>query len=328
MTRRRDLLGFVVLNAVGASHGQSKSPSGGKRRLGVLWQERRSKGADEFAQALRTALAEFGWIVGQNLTIEWHFADGDLSRLPTLAAEIVRSGPDAILTYLVPATIALQLATKTIPIVTGVGDAVGFGLARSYARPGGNITGLSYGWVERQYKKVELLRSVAPAVTRLIIALSENLASVAQGSSAATMSAAREFGFVPEIVLVATAADLQAALQSDRLSAMIVNGLTRPSSPVKIDEVIAFSLGNRVPTVVEVSEDVVLGGLMSYELYWDNEAQRTAYQLDKVLRGVNPAQIPFELPTRSWLAVNLKTARTIRLALPKALLARADEVIE
>ena len=109
---------------------------------------------------------------------------------------------------------------------------------------------------------------------------------------------------------------------------MIIHGFNVTSSPIKASEVIAVSLSKRVPTVVDDSESVALGGLMSYELYWDNQAQRIAAQLDKVLRGVSPADIPFELPTRSWLAVNLKTARAIGLALAPSLLARADEVIE
>ena len=328
VTRRRDLLSLVALNAVGVSQGQPRPPSAGKRRLGVLLLKARDKGVDELEHELRSELAEFGWTADQNLTIEWHFANDDRTRLPALAAEVVRSTPDAILTYFVPPTRALQLATTTIPIVTSVGDPIGPGFARSYARPGGNITGLSFGWVELQHKRIELLRAAVPAATRLIIALNASDASIAQDITRDAMDAAGEFGFVPELTFLAAAAaaDLQVALRSGRNTAMILIGFNASSS-IKVSEVIAVSNSKRVPTCVDDSESVALGGLMSYELYWDNQMQRTAAQLDKVLRGVSPAQIPFELPTRSWLAVNARTARALGLVLPQALLARADEVI-
>lgn len=324
--RRRDLVGLTLLSAAGASRAQPQRSPSGKRRLAVLMLKRRDKDVEANEQELRSALAEFKWIADRNLTIEWHFANEDRSRLPALAAEIVRSGPDAILTYLVPPTRALQLATKTIPIVTGVGDPIGPGFARSYAQPGGNITGLSFAYVERQHKKIELLRSASPVSKRLIIAMKSSDASTVQDSTPAPMSAARAFGFVPELALIATVADLQDALRPD--SAMVAYGFRAPSSPVKIGDLIAFSLAKKVPTVVDDSESVALGGLLSFELYWDNQARQMAAQIDKVLRGVSPAQIPIELPTRSWTAVNLKTARALGLLLPQTLVARADEVIQ
>ena len=328
MTRRRDLFGLLVLNAAGYARAQPKPPSTGRRRLAVLLLKRRDPSVDDLERDLLSALAKSGWIVGRNLTIEWHFADNDRTRLPQLAAQIVRSAPDAILTFLVPPTQALQLATTTIPIVTGVGDPIEFGIAHSYARPGGNVTGLSYGWVELERKKIELLRSAAPAATRLILAMNASDASIAEGFTRSAMSAAREFGFVPEIALLATASELPPALGSERASAVVFYGFNKPSSFIKSSELIAVSLGKRIPTMVEDSETVAIGGLMSYELYWDNFTQRIAAHLDKVLRGVNPAEIAFELPTRSWLAVNLKTARAVGLSLPPSLLARADQVIE
>lgn len=289
--------------------------------------KRRDKPVDELELGLRSALAESGWIVDRNLTIEWHFADDERGRLPALAAQVVRSAPDAILTFFVPPTRALQQATRTIPIVTALGDPLASGIARSYARPGGNITGLSFGFVELQRKRIELLRSAAPAATRLIIALNARDASVAQDVTRPAIDAAVEFGFVPEVSLLSTAADLAAAPRPGGATAVMLYGFNASSSPIKAGDVIAACLGKRLPTVVDDSESVALGGLMSYELYWDNYLQRLAAQLDKVLRGVSPAEVPFELPTRSWLAVNRGTARALGLELPHALIARADEVI-
>ena len=324
MTRRRVVLGWVLLNAAGASRGQSKLALVGKRRLAVLMQETRAQDGGEFAQALRTALAEFGWIADRNLTIEWHFAEGDLGRLPALAEGIVRSRPDVILTYFVPATVALQSATTTIPIVTSVGDPIGFGFARSYAHPDANITGLSLGYVESQRKTIESLHVAVPAVTRLILAVTADRASTAEGVTRAAIGASRELGIAAEIVLVATAADLQAALRSDRTSAVSLYGF----DATRTGEMIALALSKKVPTVAGNDEALAQGALLGYALYWDNQIQRNAAQVDKLLRGIKPAQIPFELPARSWLGVNRKTARALGLVLPPALLARADEVID
>ena len=328
MTRRRGFLSLVALSAAGASHAQPKLRLGGKRRVGALWWERQEAGVDSFALAVRSALAEFGWVDGQNLKMDWHFANGDRPRLSALAAEIVRSGPDAIFTCFAPPTTALQLATTIIPIITAVGDPIGFGFTGSYARPDKNITGLSFGLVEAQYKSIELLRSAVPKATRVVFALNADRAQDAPVMLRAATSAVREFGFASEVALLASAADLQATLRSDRTSAMIAVGLSSPTSHIQIGEVIAFALSNKVPTVVDNSESVELGGLMSYEFYWDNQAKRMAAQLDKILRGVSPADIPFELPTRSWFAVNLKTARALGLVLPPVILARADQVVE
>jgi putative ABC transport system substrate-binding protein len=328
MTRRRELLGLLTLTAANASLGQTTRSATGQRRLAVLVVTPRDKDAVDDEQDVRSALAKFGWIVDRNLTIEWHYANNDPGRLPALAAAIVRSAPDAILTFLTPPTRALQLATQTIPIVTMVRDPLEHGIARDYARPGGNVTGLSNGWVELQRKRIELLRSAAPAPTRLVIATHAGNAIVATDLTRPALDAAREFGFVPEVALLQTAADLPAVLRSDRASAMIIYGFGAPSSPIKAVEVIAVSLAKRVPTMVDDDASVAIGGLMSYQLLWDNAAQRLADLLDKVLRGANPAEIPFELPTHSKLAINLKTAKTLGLALPASLLARVDEVFQ
>jgi len=328
MTRRRELLSLAMLAAAGAAQGQAKRLPAGTRRIAALLLKHRDKSFNNLDRELRAALAPLGWIVDRNLLIEWRFADDDRTRLPALAADIVRSAPDAILTFLIPPTRALQLATRTIPIVTGVGDPLVYGIARSYAHPGGNITGLSYGWVEQQRKRVELLRSAAPAATRLVIAMNARDASVAQEVGRPAMDAAVELRFVPEIVLLASISDLQGALRSDRATAMIIYGFNVTSSPIKPGEVIAMAIGKKVPTAVDDSESVALGGLLSFETYWDDQTQRIAALLDKVLRGASPAEIPFELPTRSWTAVNLKTARALGLTLPASLIARADEVVQ
>lgn len=328
MTSRRALLSLLALGMSGASRAQTKGPAPGKRKLAVLLLKGRDKDARDFERELRAALADFGWIADRNLTIEWHFADGDRSRLPALAAKIVRSAPDAILTAFVPPTKALQLATTTIPIVTSVGDPVEYGFAVSYAHPGGNITGLSLAYAELQRKKTELLRNAVPSATRVILAYMATDASIAPEVAKAPTKSALEFGFRPEVALLGSFADLQSRLRSDGSTAVIAYGFESESSPVKMADLIAFSLTNKLPLVVDHSESVALGALLSYELFWDNQLRQRAAQLDKVLRGVSPAQIPFELPTRSWLAVNLKTARALGLTLPQSLLVRADEVTQ
>src|SRR5215203_5381187 len=174
MERRSLLLGAIRLGAL-APAPRAAEPAPGKRRLAVLLYGL----ADEwsfFPDELRAALGPLGWVEGSNLASEWRYAK-DPELLRSHAAALVASAPDAILTRGTPATRALQQATKTIPILTGVGDPVGSGFARSFARPGGNITGLSWAQTETAQKQVELLRAMAPRLTTLLIVAHASRAS-------------------------------------------------------------------------------------------------------------------------------------------------------
>jgi len=280
------------------------------------------------ARELREELANLGWVEGKNLSIEWHFAYGDVSRLQVLATQSARSGVDAILARGTLATRALQQATVTIPILTGVGDPIGAGFAKSLANPGGNITGLSYAAAEISRKQVELLHAVVPRLSRVIFVVRADRSPLLQEMMKWVGSGVREFGLASEVALVTNALELQRAWQSDLkhgVGAAVVTGLGN-DFPAK--DVADAALRFRMPTVFEYSFYVDAGGLMSYRLNWENQMQRTAAQLDKVFRGVRPGQIPFEFPTRSELVINRATAPLLGLEIPRALLLGADRLVE
>ena len=326
---RRDLILAFGLGALVVPRAGVAALTPGTRRLGVLLFDR-AESWQFLAPELRRELADLGWIEGSNLSVTWRFADDDAARLPELAAAMARSGVDAVLTRGTPATLALQQATKTIPILTGVGDPVGAGFADSLARPGGNVTGLSYAVVETSRKRLELLREIVPGLSRLAIALPASRQGFVRELTQALEVAAREFAITPQRVLIGTLDELSSALR--RLTgagretvAAFVAGLGAEIEPTDVAKV---ALRARVPTMFEYRFYVEAGGLMSYRLNWENQTQRTAAQIDKVFRGASPAQIPFEFPTRSEFIINARTARALGLTIPQALVVRADEVIE
>ena len=327
MKRRRHFLLALGLCPLAPARAQPATPPRGRRRLAVLLFDSERSWA-WLAPELRQALAALGWVEGANLRIEWRYADGDAARLAALAAELSASGVDAIVARGSPATRALQLATHAVPIVTGVGDPVGSGFARSLARPGGNITGISYAFPETVRKQLELLRELVPGLGRLSIVMkSDRRAFVAEGTRTVE-TAAGAWGIATRAVLFASVEDLSRELphMSGRgAHAAFVHGFGTDPDP---QAVAAAFVRARVPAVFSQREYVEAGGLMSYRLDWDNQTERTAAQIDKVFRGESPAQIPFEFPTRSDFAINAATARALGLTIPAALRVRADAVFE
>lgn len=323
--RRKLLTLLMAAGGLSLSAAQSAAPAPGKRRLGVLLLDR-PENWEFLVLPLRQALADLGWVEGNNLSMDWRYAQGDAARLDDLAAQLVRSGVDAVLTRGTPATRALQQASRSLPIVTGVGDPVGSGFAASYARPGGNITGLSYALVETQQKQLELLRELVPRLSRLLLVLPANLAKFAPQMTSSLQAVARESRIATQTVFVASLADLQRALApapDPGVSAAFMFSL----GALTPQEIADTALRHRMPTTFDQRAYVEAGGLMSYRFFWSDQTRSTAIQLDKVLHGVKPEQIPFELPTRSEFVVNAKTAKTLGLTLPQAIRLRADEVI-
>lgn len=321
-TRRAALLG-----AAGWSLGLPAA-QGAPRHLGVLmyddasaWSARRTE--------LQRALAALGWIEGSSLRSAWRYAEGSEARLDELARELVVAKVDTLLSNGVPATRALQRATRRIPIVTGIGDPVGMGYAKTLARPGGNVTGLSYAVVEAARKQIELLRELVPALASLALVLKANRRPYADDITHGARVAAREAGLATRLVLAADAAELERALRrapGPGREGALVFGFTASIEPA---EAVRATRAARVPAVYEQRLYVALGGLASYQLDWGgDQVQRLAAQLDKVLRGADPSAVPFEFPTRSDVALNLATARALGLAVPASLRVRADHVVE
>jgi len=325
MQRRSFLARASAVGAWIASEGTFGAT--GARRLSVLLFD----GPDPwqfFVDELRTEMAALGWVERRNLSIEWRFANGNVEQLDAVAAKVVASRPDAIVTRGTPATRALQAATTSIPILTGVGDPIGAGFARSLAAPGGNVTGVSWASVEMSVKQVELLRALVPQLATLRIVVPPHYAAPFMGELMRPMEdAARAARLAIERVQVAGAADLERAFGTDgrtRQVAAFVYG----AAQVEPQAVTATALAAGMPTMFSDRGFVDAGGLASYRLYWDNQTRRTAAQVDKVLRGEKPARIPFELPTRSELALNKATARALGLTIPQSILLRADVVVE
>ena len=327
MTDRRHCLTLLGCAALAAARARAAGPPPGRRRLGVLlFDEERSWAW--MGPELRQALAGLGWVEGSNLSIEWRFADGDPERLAPLAAALVGSGVDAILTRGSPATRALQRATRSVPIVTGVGDPIGSGFAETLARPGGNITGVSYAVVETTRKQLELLREMVPGLARLTIVRKGDRRSPAIEATRVVEAEARAQAITTRVVMMSHAEDLSRELPGmpgKGVHAAYVFGFGMDPDP---KAVAAALIRARLPAVFSQREYVEAGGQMSYRLDWDDQTQRTAAQIDKVLRGESPAQIPFEFPTRSDFVVNARTAKALGLIIPPALRVRADEVIE
>lgn len=296
------------------------------KRLGVLLYNR-----PETWQALREGLVaplqRLGWTEGRNLFSDWRFAHDDATRLPALARALVDAKVDVLLTRGTPATRALQQATRTIPIVTGVGDPIGSGFAASLATPGSNVTGISYAVVETTDKRIELLREMVPGLRRMLVLLGGGPEWLRADVLRVVQGVADRLG----LIIDHQAADSPAALR-EVLARARTGGcgaaLIDPRSSIAPGAAAQAAASARMPAMFDHRAYVAAGGLMSYRLDWDDQTGRIAEQLDKVLRGANPAQMPFELPTRTHLAINLSAAKSIDLNVPRALLARAEEVIE
>jgi putative ABC transport system substrate-binding protein len=328
MRRRAALAAGAAALASGAAFTADRP--GPARRLGALLLDGESSWTF-FRRDLAPVLAELGWHEGRNLRSDWRFADGDPSRLAALAEALLREGADVLLTRGTPATRALQRATSRVPIVTGVGDPLGAGFAASLAAPGGNVTGLSYAVVEAITKQVELLREMVPGAARLLVLVQASRAPSSAEPLAIVERVARAQSLVPQVVAAERLDDLRQAVRAarERHAPGALAAFSFSFGAAILPEALAPALlQERVPAVFDQRGYVEAGGLMSYRLNWEDQTRRTAVQLDKVLRGENPAGIPFELPTRSELVVNARTARALGLVIPRALRVRADEVIE
>ena len=277
-----------------------------------------------FVQRLR----ELGWIEGRTIAIEYRWAEGRAERAAEIAAEFVRLKVDVIVGTATPPTIAAKHATSVIPIVFAVaGDPVGTGLVASLARPGGNITGLSLQATDLAGKRIELLREVIPGLRRLAI-----LGNVGNSQVVLEMgevqAAARTLGLDVITSEIRRAEDIAPAFEAFKGRADALFVILDPVISSNRLPINTFALRARLPTVHGVRDLVEAGGMMSYGPNFPDLFRRAAGDVDKILRGVKPAEIPVEQPTKFDLIINLKTAKALGLEIPPTLLARANEVIE
>ena len=281
-------------------------------------------------EAFRQGLREFGWVEGQNISIDPRFAEGRSDRLADLAAELVRLKVDIIITTSTPATLAAKNATGAIPIVAAnFGDPVGLGLIESLARPNGNITGLSFSvGVETFGKELELLKEIAPEFRR--VAVLSNPTNPYHALAILNVNFAAQ-ALKVELQLLATRGSNEfdgafAAMSKERAGALLV--VTDPIFVLHRARLADLAVKNRLPSMYGMGEYVKAGGLISYGPNLSDRFRHSATIVDKILRGAKPADLPVQQPTKFDLTINLKTAKALGLTVPPSLLARADEVIE
>ncbi len=285
------------------------------------------------AEGIRLALRERGYIEGQNIAIEYRYAEGKVDRAPELAAELVRLKVDIIVVASGDQWIrAAKNATKTIPIVmTGQGsDPVRAGHVESLARPGGNVTGLTALNTELGGKRLELLKEAVPKLSRVAVlydpAIPQSLHEVKELLPA--HARALKLTIQPwEIRAVDDFEKVFAALNKQRPDGLYVitaGGVMRPNQK----RIVGFALKSRLPSVYISRGNVEAGGLMFYRADETDNYRRVAYFVDRILKGANPAELPVEQPMKFELVFNLKTAKQIGLTIPQSLLYRADKVIK
>ena len=284
------------------------------------------------AETIRLALRERGYIEGQNIAIEYRYAEGNRVRLPELAAELVRLKVDIIVVAGGGNWVeAAKNATKTIPIVmVGVGvDPVKAGLVESLARPGGNVTGITNLNTELGGKRLELFKEAVPKLARVAVLYDPStLASVSELKEVLPV-AARALGLTVQSWEVRDADGLEkvfAALNKQRPDGLYVMGGS-PRMTANQKRTVGFALKSRLPSMYSYREAVDAGGLIYYGADLADSHRRVAYYVDRILKGAKPAELPVEQPTKFELVINVQTAKQIRVTIPPNVLARADKVI-
>jgi len=280
-------------------------------------------------EAFRQGLRDLGYVEGQNMVIEHRSPEFKYERLPALAAELVRLNVDVIVAASPPATEAARQATRTIPIVFTVsGDPVAEGFVASLARPGGNLTGLATIGPELVGKQLEMLRAVAPKVSRVAILKNPNQPTHARAARQAE-DAGRALGIRVQALDARTPSEIEvafAAMRTQRAGGVLI--LRDAVFRAQGAQIVALAARSRLPAMYGLREQAEIGGLISYGASVPHLFQRAASYVDRILKGARPADLPVEQPTKFELVINLKTATALGLTIPPSLLSRADQVIQ
>ena len=323
--RRRFLIATVALLAASLARAQ---PAGKVYRIGFLGNSTAALEVN-LVGPFREGLRDLGYVEGRNVLIEYRWAEGNYERFPALIAELIALKVEVIVTAGTPASLAVKDATTSIPLVmVAVGDPVGSDLVASLARPGGNLTGLVSIAPDLEGKRLELLTEVVPKLSHVAFLLNPanafHVTSEKQARAAAKLLHLK-LGFVA----------VRAESEFDRAFQAISN--QRPGALVMLADrlflhhrarIVDFAARNRLPTVYAYTELVEAGGLMSFGPSYPGMHRRAAYFVDRILKGVTPADLPMEQPSKFELVINLKTAKALGLTIPRLVLLRADQVIE
>lgn len=329
LSRRRLLQGSLALAGLGLLTGCMTAPwrPGPARTptLGVLLYSTPANDAN--LSAFLQGLGELGYVEGQNVLIEYRYAEGKPERLPQLAADLARLQPDVIFALGGDVAQAARDATATIPVVVATSaDPVQGGLVASLARPGANVTGVTFVSSELAGKRLQFLREALPSVTRVAVLWDPGHADV---DFAETQVAATTLGVELQPLQARSAGELDGALEALR-SRWAAGLITVPSrlTLLHAKRVADFVVDQRFPMVSGWSVFARNGGLLSYGPRLSDAPRRAAHHVDKILKGANPAELPMERPTELELVLNLKTAQILGLTVPESILQQATEVIQ
>ena len=327
------LIGLAIVLTVGlfaapfAAEAQAQ-PAGKGHRIGFLGNSTAALEAN-LVGPFREGLRELGYVEGQNFAIEYRWAEGKYERFPSLIAGLLAQRVEVIVTAGTPATQAVKKATTSVPLVmVAVGDPVASGIVVSLKRPGGNITGVTSIADETQGKRLELLRKILPTASS--IAVLSNPENQSTGPVLNELrTAAKILGMKVQVFDVKTAGDLEEAFKAivrARLGVLQVMGdrLFLHNRQRIVD----FATKQHLPAVAVHPELVEAGGLFSFGPSYPDMHRRAAYFVDRILKGMKPADLPVERPTKFEFVINLKTAKALGLTIPPSVLGRADQVIE
>ena len=323
--RRREFITLLSGAAAWVSPARAQEP---RRVIGLLG----STSSDAFPGAKAAfieGLKDTGFIEGNNISIEWRWAEGQYNRLPSLAGELVSRGVAVIVALDAPASFAAKAATKTIPIVFVTGaDPVKTGLVDSFNRPGGNLTGVSVLTSILGPKRLELLRELLPSTSTIALLVNPSNPNVA-ADAPETEAAANALGRRLEVLTASTEPDLEAAFTTmvkRQAGALVV--MPDPLFLARREQLVALAARYAVPTIYPFREFTETGGLMSYGTPFLDLFQQAGTYTGRILKGAKPADLPVQQSSKLELVINLKTAKALGLTIPPTLLVRADDVIE
>lgn len=323
MIARRTFLATVACGLLAAARGAPAQQIGKVYRIGLL---RVGSPPPGFIEPFRQGLRELGYVEGQSIIIEYGLAE-NVAQLPELAARLLRLKVDLLVASGTPSVVPAKNAASTVPVVfVAAIDPVATGVVTSLARPGGNVTGVSAVHADAMGKRLQLLNELVPKASRIAFMVRATSPATAQYVKEAEL-AARTLGMQLQILAVRDAGDLEGAFASAQgASALLqVDDAMLTAQRTRIAD---LALKNRLPTISGLREMVEVGGLMSYGPHYGDLYRRAATQVDKILKGAKPADLPVEQPTKFELVINLKTAKALGMTIPQSILARVDLIIE
>ena len=330
MNRRETVLALLALGAAAMPFASLAQQKDRIWRVGAVFLGT-GPSTKLYEGAFLAGMKEHGYAVGRNLIVDWRFAEGDPSRIPALADDVIALKPDVLLGSSAGIAIAMKKKTTTVPIVLcTVSDAVGTGLAQSLARPGGNITGLSMQLHELSAKHIELMGEMLPRMRRvaLLMDLSQPKALSEQYERLANTAAAAK-GLELQVHRIDSLEAIRGVfrlLKVQRADALLINPAPRFNTWRK--EIVQGTADIRLPSIWFEESYPDDGGLMSYGPNFVEAYRRVAYFVDRIFKGAKPADLPIEQPTRFSLVINARTAKALDIRFPRAVLLRADRVIE